>query len=74
MLALVAEILGDGGGVGRALQTHQWSCVSRGGDDDGTTPAFLTKNLLDEFLDFTTALADQSDDDDLGFRVARHHA
>jgi hypothetical protein len=66
LLALVAEIFGDGRCVGCALQAHQGAGVGRGGDDDGAAHAFLAENLLDEFLHLAAAFADQADDDDFG--------
>ena len=36
--------------------------------------ALLAEDVLDEFLDFAAALADQADDDHVGRGVARHHA
>ena len=36
--------------------------------------AFVAEDVLDEFLDFAAALADQADDDHVGRGVARHHA
>ena len=35
--------------------------------------AFLAEDVLDEFLDFAAAFADQADDDHVGRGVARHH-
>jgi hypothetical protein len=74
MPALIAEVFGDAGGVGCALQTHQRADVGRGGDDDGAAQAFFAENLLDELLDLAAPFADQPDDDDLGLGIARHHA
>jgi hypothetical protein len=34
----------------------------------------LTKNLLDELLDFATTFTDQADDDDVSCGIAGHHA
>src|SRR6185437_10805499 len=48
--------------------------VGRRRHHDGAREPGLAENALDEFLDFATALADQSDDDDVGGGVARHHA
>ena len=31
-------------------------------------------DVVDKFAHFTTALADQTDDDDVGVGIARHHA
>ena len=36
--------------------------------------AFLAQDLVDEFLHFAAALADQADDDHVGLGVAGHHA
>src|SRR5690606_2659746 len=36
--------------------------------------AFLAQALLDEVLHLAPALADETDDDDVRVRVARHHA
>ena len=74
VLALIAEIFGDGGGVGRPLQAHQRADIGGRSDDDRTAQALLAEDLFDEFLDLATAFADQSDDDDLRRGVARHHA
>ena len=74
LLALVTKILGDGGGVSRTLQAHQRAGIGRRGDNHGATHAFLTEDVLDEFLDLAAAFADQPDHDHFGLGVARHHA
>ena len=74
LFSLIAEILGNGRGIGRALQPHQRAGIGGGGNDDRAPHALFAKNLFDEFFNFTAALADQSDHDDFGFGVARHHA
>ena len=70
----VAEVLGDRGRVGGALQAHQRRRVGRRGDDDRAREAFVAEDVLDEFLHLAAALADQADDDHVGRGVARHHA
>src|SRR5688572_32422229 len=42
--------------------------------DDGAPATFGTEDALDEFLHFATALADQTDDDDIRARISGHHA
>ncbi len=74
LLALLAEMLGDRGGVGRALQAHQGADIGRRGDDHRAAQAGAAEILFDEFLDLAAAFADQADDDDIGRRVACHHA
>ena len=74
MLAAVAVVLGNRGGVVRALHAHQRRRVGRRGDDDAARQAFGFEDVFDEFLDFAAALADQADDDHVGRGVARHHA
>ncbi len=74
VLALLAEIFGDGGREPRAVQAHQRRIVGRRRHDDRALQALGPENALDEFLHFAAALADQADDDDVGAGVARHHA
>ena len=74
MLAAVAEMLGHRGRVGRALHAQQRRRIGRRGDDHAAAQAFLAQDVLDEFLHFAAALADQADDDDVRLRVAGHHA
>ena len=45
ILALVAEVFGDGGGVGGALQAHQRAGVGRGGDHHRARQAFLAEDV-----------------------------
>src|SRR5690606_24152780 len=71
--SLVAEILGDRRGAPGAVQAHERRIVRRGRHHDRSGAALRPQNALDEFLHLATALADQSDDDDVGARVARHH-
>ncbi len=74
MAALVAEVFGDRGGVARALHAHQRRRIGRRGHHHAACAALFLEDVLDEFLDLAAALADQADDDDIGRRVARHHA
>jgi hypothetical protein len=74
MQALVAEMLGDGGGIGGAVQTQQGRRVGRGGDHGGAFQPFLAEDVLDEILDLAAAFADQADHHDIGRGIARHHA
>jgi len=74
MLALVAEIFGERGGVSGALHAQQRRDVGRRGDDDRTREPVFAEDLLDEFLHFAAPLADEADHDDFGTRVARHLA
>ncbi len=74
VLALVTEIFGDRGRVSRALQAHQRGSVRRRGDHNRMRHAFLAENVIDEFLHFAAALADQTDHGDIRAGIARHHA
>jgi hypothetical protein len=69
VLALVAEVLGNRGGVGGALQAHQRRRVGRRGHHHRAAQAFLAQDLLDEFLDLAAPFADQADHDDVGRSV-----
>ncbi len=74
MLAAVAKIFGDRGGVVGALQAGQRRCVGRCGHHHRAAQAFFAEDVLDEFLDFAAAFADQADHDHIGFGEAGHHA
>ncbi len=74
MLALVAEMLGDGGGIGRALHAQERRRIGRCRHHHGAAAVLRAQDVLDEFLDLAAALADQADHDHIGLRVARHHA
>ena len=74
MLALVAEMLGNGRGVAGALHAQQRRRIGGSGHDHRTTAVLGAQNVLDEFLDLAAALADQAHNDHIGPGVARHHA
>ena len=74
LAALVAEVFGDGGGGEGSLDARQCRFVAGGDDDHAAREAFGAQIAFDEFVDFTTSLADQTDHDDVGGRVATHHA
>src|SRR5262249_16065993 len=57
-----------------AVQTHERRRIRRYGDHDRASTSFRTQDALYEFFHFATALADQTDDDDVGGGVPRHHA
>ncbi len=61
MLALIAKIFGDSGGIRRTLQAHQRTGVGGCCNDDRTCKTFGAEIMLDEFFHFATALADQAD-------------
>ena len=73
LLALVAEILGDGGGAMRGAQTQKRRAVGRHRHDAGAVAVFAGHHLADEIAHFARPLPDQSDDDHIGIGVARHH-
>ena len=74
VLALVAEVLGDGRGRGGRLDAHQGRLVAGGHHDHALGQPFGPQVALDELVDLAAALADQGDDDHVGGRVAGHHA
>ena len=74
LLAAIAEIFGDRGREPGAVQAHQRRIVGGRRHDDRAPHAVGPESVADEFLDLAAALADQADDDDVGIRVARHHA
>ncbi len=73
VLALVAEILGDGGGDERALEAEDGRLVGSGDDDDRPSQTLLAQVAFDELADFAAALADEGDDVDVGGGVAGDH-
>jgi hypothetical protein len=74
ILALVAEMLGDAGGHHGAMQAHQRRVVRRRGHHHGAGQALGAKDVVDEFLYFTTTFADQPHHDHIGVGVLGHHA
>ena len=74
VLALVAEIFGDGGGRRGRLGAHQGRLVARGHHDHALGQPGRPQVALDELVDLAAAFADQGDDDHVGGRVAGHHS
>ena len=73
VLALVAEVFGDGrGGQGR-LHSQQRRLVAGGHDHHAPGQALRPQVALEEFVHFAAALADQADHAHVGRRVAGHH-
>jgi hypothetical protein len=67
-------MLGDRGrDPGRAAALER-GAVGSGDDDDRARQACRAEVVVDEFVDFATALADQRDHVDVGFAAAREHA
>ncbi len=73
LVALIAEIFGDGCGRHGALDAHERGLVGRRDDDDGTLESFLAEVAFDEVAHLAATLADERDDADVGFRVAGDH-
>ncbi len=70
MLALIAEIFGQRRGVYAAACMRSTGETSRRrGDHHGTRQTVFAQNLLDEFLYFAAAFADQADHDHFRARV-----
>ncbi len=69
----IAKILGDRGRKPGAVQAHQRRIVGGGRNHHRAPPSFRPENTLDEFLHLTAAFADQSDHDDVGGGIPRHH-
>jgi len=66
-------LFGHGHGDISRLAAHQRRFVGRRSDHHRTRQAFFAQIVLDEFLHFAAALADQSDHDGIGIGVARQH-
>ena len=71
---MVAEIFGDGGGIGGTLQTHQRAGIGRGGNNYRTRHSFFAQDVGDEFFYFAAAFTDEADHNHVGAGVTRHHA
>ena len=63
MLALVAEMLGNGRGVGGTLHAQQRRRIGRRGHHHGAAAVLCAEDVLDELLDLPAAFTDQADDD-----------
>ena len=74
MLALVTEILGDRRRQHRPMHAAQRRLVRGYRDHDRPCQALFAEDVVDELLDLTTALADQTDHHHVCIGVARHHA
>lgn len=74
VLALIAEVFGDGGGGKRAFDAGECGLVGGGYDDDGAGAAGVVEVFFEEFADFASAFADEGDDVDVGFGAAGDHA
>src|SRR5690606_41370913 len=57
--SLVAEMLGQAGGIGRALQAQQRRYIGRSRHDHRARQSVGAQVVFDEFLDFAAALADE---------------
>jgi hypothetical protein len=73
MMPLTAPILGDGGGAIGPVQTAEGGIVG-GRRHHGAARAGRADMILDEFTDFTAALADHADDHDIRPGMLRHHS
>ena len=73
VLAAVAEIFCDAGGVSCALHTQQWRDISRCGDHHRPGTPFGAEDVLDKIFDFASAFADEPDNNHVGAGIARHH-
>ena len=74
VLALVAEVFGDGRGRQGRLHADQGRLVAGGHHDHALGQPCGAQVALDELVDLAAALADQGDDDHVGRGVAGHHA
>ena len=74
MLTLIAKVLGDCGGICRAMQPQQRRRVGRRCDHHRARERLGGQDVFHELAHFAPTLADQSDHDDIGRRIARHHA
>jgi hypothetical protein len=73
VLALVAEILGDGERHMRSLAAHQRRLVGGRDHHNRAGKTGIAEVVLEEFLHFAAAFADQPDHDDVGGAVTRQH-
>ena len=60
--ALIAEILGNGGGRPGRADAQDRRIIGGGDDDDRAAQALFAQGMLQEILDLAAALADQGDD------------
>lgn len=65
MEALVAEVLGDGGGDESGFEALDGGLVGGGDDDDGALHAVGAEAGFDEVAHLAAALADEADDVDV---------
>ena len=68
MQTLIAQLFGDGHRHIGGLTAHQRRLVGRRGNDDAARETFRSQIVLDEFLEFAAAFADEPDDDGVGIR------
>ena len=73
VLAVVAEVFGDGERQVGRLAAHQRRLVGGGDDHDAAREALGAEIVGEEFLHLAAALADQADHGHVGGGVARHH-
>src|SRR5262249_52798586 len=71
--SLITEVFGNGRRQPGAVQAHQWRMIRRSCNDDRTRSILGSEDSLDEFLHFTAALADQTNNDHVCAGVASHH-
>ena len=55
------------------LPSHQRSLIGSGHHEDGFRQAFLTKIVLNEFLNFASTLANKTNHRDIALGVSREH-
>src|SRR3546814_10525093 len=73
-LALVAEVLGDGGADPRRAAALERGPVRGGDHDHRPGQAGVAEVVVDEFVDLAAALANLDDEVDVGIAAAREHA
>jgi hypothetical protein len=74
VFSLIAKVFGDGTSEMRCTQANDRRAISWRGDHDSALATFFAERFGDEIKHFASALADHTNDDDIGGSEACHHA
>ena len=74
IFAAIAKVLGDQVGQISSFEAQYRRNIGRCCDDHRFGQTLLSKSVLNKFLNFATALSDQTNNHNIGFGVARQHA